>query len=413
MTRSRTLAGRHVVVVNWRDLDHTLSGGAEIYAWHWARALREGGAEVSFVTSRDRGQTAQETRDGIAIHRGGGTLGFYLFALRWLWQHRRRVDAVIDPACGLPVFSPLVLRRRTPVVLVVHHVHQDQFGTHFPAPVAAFGRWMERVAMPRLYRRRTTVAVSDSTRAQMRDRLGWRGAVRIVENGADLPSYDVRVGVAKDPDRIVVLGRLVSHKRVDVVLDAFARLRRDAALAGRDLLLDVIGQGPDRDRLVAASARLGLTDRVTFHGYLSEDDKGALLARASVHVCASDAEGWGQAVIDAAAWGVPTVARDVPGLRDSIRPGESGWLVPDSTDLAEVGARIADALRAALEAAAAPAERAHRAQVCRSWAEQFDWSRMRREARDLTSALIPSIHLSGRAAAPPEHHHPRASRVAV
>ncbi|TQK70738.1 glycosyltransferase family 4 protein [Nocardioides sp. SLBN-35] len=403
----QALAGRRVVVVNWRDLDHSLAGGAEIYAWQYARALHEAGARVHFVTARDEGQAPREVRDGIAVRRGGGALTFYLFALAWLLRHRRRIDAVIDPACGLPSFSPLVLRRGTPALLIVHHVHQAQFAVHFPAPVAAFGRWMERVAMRSVYRHHVTAAVSASTVAEMREQLGWTGDVRILENGADLPDSQQVDAAAKDPDRVVVLGRLVTHKRVDLVLEAVRRAQDSAALAGRTLHVDVIGRGPEHDRLVARAAELGLAGQVRFHGFVPAADKDALLARASVQVCASDAEGWGQAVIDAAAHGVPTVARDVPGLRDSIRPGESGWLVPDSADPATVVTRITDALTAALVDAADPGTRVLRAEACLAWAHKFDWSQMRLQARDLT------IQLLGHAAALPDRHHPRDARVAV
>lgn len=402
------LAGKRVVVVNWRDLDHSQSGGAEIYAWQYARALQEGGVDVRFVTARDRGQSAHEVREGIAIHRGGSVIGFNLFALLWLLGHRRGIDAVIDPACGLPSFSPLVLRRRTPSFLIVHHVHQAQFAVHFPGPVAAFGRWMERVAMRRVYRRQLTAAVSESTAEEMRRQLGWTGEIRILENGADLPSYDANDAVRKDADRIAVLGRLVAHKRVDLVLEAVAALRARPAFAGRHLQVDVIGHGPDSDRLVAHAARLGLADQVVFHGYVSSAEKDDLLARAAVHACGSDAEGWGQAVIDAAASGVPTVARDVPGLRDSIRNGESGWLVDDDVRPDVVTARLADALGAALVEATCPSARVLRAAACLAWAHQFDWSRMRSSARDLTAEM-----LFGRAPALPVCHNPRDLRVAV
>lgn len=400
------LAGRRIVVVNWRDLDHSLGGGAEIYAWQFARALQEAGARVQFLTARDEGQTPRDSRDGIAVRRGGGALGFYVFALCWLLLHRRRIDAVIDPACGLPSFSPLVLRRGTPALLIVHHVHQAQFDAHFPTPVAMFGRWMERVAMRRVYRHRTVAAVSPSTRAEMRRQLGWTGAVRILENGAELPAYESDAAARKDPDRIVVLGRLVAHKRVDLVLDALARARR--TLADRDLRMDVVGQGPERDRLETRARELGLADVVTFHGFLPGADKDAVLARASLHVCGSDAEGWGQAVIDAAGWGVPTLARDVPGLRDSIRPGETGWLVPDAGGEHVLVDLLADGIAAAVRDSVSEEVRVLRADACLAWAHKFDWSQMRCNARELTTQMF-----LGDAPASSDRHHPRDARVAV
>ncbi len=151
----------------------------------------------------------------------------------------------------------------------------------------------------------------------------------------------------------------------------------------------------------------GMADRVTFHGYLPGDRRDALLARAAVQLCASDAEGWGQVVIDAAAHGVPTIARDVPGLRDSIQPGRTGWLVPDSDDPAFVVARLGDTLADVLATTPDPGSRIARSEACRAWADHFDWSRMRADAREITTQLL------GRVPTPPEHHHPRDARVAV
>lgn len=382
------LAGRRIVVVNWRDLDHSLAGGSEIYAWQFATALREAGAQVTFLTARERGQARSLERDGVVVRRGGGALTFYLHAAAWLLLHRWVLDAVIDPSGGIPSYSPLFVRRRTPVLLIVHHVHQQQFSAHFRFPLDALGRWLERVAMRQVYRTRRTVAVSHSTRLEMRHQLGWRTSIGLLENGAEVPAPGLLDPAVKDPDRVVVLGRLVAHKRVDVVLHAFAEIREREELRGRDLRLDVIGRGPERERLEELAGRLGLGDRVVFHGHVTEEAKASLLARASVHVCASDAEGWGQAVVEAAGWGVPTVARDVPGLRDSIRPGETGWLVADGADLDVVRRRIADCLAHALAGATSAGVRAHRASACQAWALKFDWSQMRANARSRTSELL-------------------------
>ena len=377
------LAGTHAVVVNWRDLDHRLAGGSERYAWEYATALLAAGARVEFITARDRGQTRRDLRDGIEVRRGGGAFGFYAFAAWSLLRRRRSLDIVIDPECGIPTFSPLYVARSTAVVLVVHHVHQEQFTTYFPAPLARLGQWLERVAMPRIYRRRRTVAVSDSTREEMVSQLGWDSPVSIIGNGTGAPvgaDLDASSGVAaQDPDRIVVLGRLVPHKRVDLVLRAVHDLRDQRP----DLRLDVCGRGPELDRLRALAHDLGLAERVTFHGFVDEETKQAILRRAALHVCASDIEGWGQVVIEAAAYGIPTVARDVPGLRDSIRDEETGFLVPDSEDLAEVQDRLSAAIGGALDDLDAPGRRRTAHQACTSWAAGFSWSRMHHDAVDL------------------------------
>lgn len=385
------LRGARVAVVNWRDLDHSMAGGAEHYAWECARALREAGAEVEFVTARDTGQSRRDERDGITIRRGGGTFGYYAFAASRLLRRRRELDLVIDPECGIPTFSPLWLPRSTPVVLVVHHVHQEQFATYLPRALARFGQWLEAVAMPRIYRRAVVVAVSASTRNALQEQLDWHPPIQILANGATIPQ---RLPEARFPTggaRLVALGRLVAHKRVDLVVRALDALRAEHP----DISLDVCGRGPEQETLQQLVDELGLGDRVRLHGFLAEEDKQALLASSTLHVCASDAEGWGQVVIEAAGLGLPTVARDVPGLRDSIRDGSTGWLVPEpgdgsgDQDQDQVLAGLVTTIRSALLTLDDADHGVAIREQCHAWAAGFTWRDMHDQVRDLAAALLP------------------------
>ena len=366
-------------VVNWRDPWHQRAGGSERYAWELALALRDAGASVEFWTARDEGQSAGETREGIRLRRRGGEYAFY----GGVWARllgdrvrRRRADLVIDMDCGIPSFTPLPAGRRTAIVLFVHHVHQEQFRTAMRRPMSDLGRFLEARMMPLVYRRVPTVAVSASTVAELREQLGWRGDVHVIHNGTDRPDAASAPVPASAPDaeRVVVLGRVVPHKRLDLVVRAFGRVRERRPRA----TLDLIGTGPDLPAVVAVVDELGLGDVVRVHGFLPEDEKSQVLSAARVHVCASDAEGWGQVVLEAAAHGLPTVARDVPGLRDSVLDGTTGWLLQDP-DPPEAG-RLVDALALGLEEAldrlADPDLRLRVAGDCREWAEGFDWARM-------------------------------------
>lgn len=378
------LAGRRAVVVNWRDLEHHLAGGSEIYAWEAARALRSAGAQVAFVTSRDRGQRRRDVVDGIEVRRGGGAFTYYAHAAWQLLRRRHRLDVVIDPECGIPSFSPLWVRRRTPVLLVMHHVHQDQFDTYFPRPLARVGQFLERTVMPRAYRRARVVAVSGSTRDDMRARLGWTGEVEVVPNGAGLPDADrthrQAPVAAASGTRVLVLGRLVPHKRVDQVVRALAEVRADHP----DLHLDIAGKGPEREPLERLVHELGLGDHVTFHGFVTESAKAALIAGATLQVCASDVEGWGQVVLEAAGHGVPTLARDVPGLRESIRDQVTGWLLPEP-DGVPLHSGLATGLGLALRDLRLPGREDELARACRAWAAGFSWAAMRARVVELVT----------------------------
>lgn len=380
-TGPRELAGLRAVVVNWRDLEHSRAGGAERYAWEVATALAAAGLLVEFRTARERGQARRELRDGIRITRVGGRITFLPRALLGLARARRHLDVVVDADCGLPAFSPLVLsRRRTAVLLVVHHVHQQQFGA-LPQPLAGLARLLERQVMPRVYRGATTVAVSESTHTEMSAQLGWTGPVVVIPNGTDAAPA---LPAGPDRERVVILGRLSRHKRVDLSLRAAFALR--ASRPG--LEIDVVGDGPERVRLDELVLTLAATSGVRLHGHVSDAEKHHLLANARVHLCASDAEGWGQVVLEAAAHGVPTVARVVPGLRDSVRPGSTGWLVPDSRDDAATVAALAEALGDALDQLGRPERRTEIAQACRSWAAQFTWAATHRAVLATTSESL-------------------------
>jgi glycosyltransferase involved in cell wall biosynthesis len=373
------LAGARIVLVNWRDPWHRLAGGSERYAWEFARALDEAGASVEFWTARDSGQSAQQVHEGIRVRRRGGAYGFYaraLLGLAWSRLRRRAPDLVVDMDCGIPVFTPLVLSRRTPVVLVVHHIHQEQFRTAMRRPLSDLGRLLEGRAMPSVYQGLPTVAVSESTVEEMRAQLGWRGEVRVIHNGTDVPAE--ASSAPSDGERVVVFGRVVAHKRVDLVVRAFAELRERRP----GVTLDVVGTGPELPTVADVVERLGLGSAVRLHGFLSESEKSRVLHAARLHVCASDAEGWGQVVLEAAAHGLPTLGRDVPGVRDSVRDGVTGWLVPatSSGDAEALRQVLVAGVEQALTRLSDPEVRVLMADDCREWASRFGWDEMRSQA---------------------------------
>lgn len=387
---AQVLAGRRIAVVNWRDPWHPDNGGAERYAWEMALGLQRRGAAVRYITARGDGQARRDHRDGVPISRLGGKWTVYPRVLAWLAPRRGSFDAVIDCQNGIPFFTPLVLPRRVAVFCVLHHVHDAQFGVHFRPAVAAIGRWLEGPAARWCYRHRESVAVSASTASAMRSRLAWTGPVHIIHNGlpadagnmagaADLARAAADVPADSGGIWLSFVGRLVAHKRVELLLDVADRL------AESGVRIDVIGTGPGRAALTAALAERGLDETVLVHGYLPEAGKRALVARSLLHLSTSQGEGWGLCVLEAAALGVPTVAYDVDGLRDAVRDGETGWLVRDRD-------RIEDVVERAIKELADPIRRAEVAAACRAWAMQFDWDASAAKLAELVGATTSRGH---------------------
>jgi glycosyltransferase involved in cell wall biosynthesis len=384
------LGGVRILIANWRDPWHPEAGGAERYAWEMARALTARGAAVRFLTARGTGQSRGERREGIEIVRRGGRFTVYPRALGWLIAHRRSADVVLDCQNGIPFFTPLMLPRNVPVLCVVHHVHTAQFTVHFPAWLAWVGRLLEGPASRLAYRRQACVAVSPSTIAAMRERLRWTGDVYLIPNGSPVPPAASPPRRAAGPapvapadpaglahpagqrGRLVWIGRLVAHKRAELVV----------GVAARGFTVDVIGRGPGAAALAAAiESAPAPAGMVRLHGYLAEEDKQALVGESLLHLNTSQGEGWGLCVLEAAALGVPTVAYDVEGLRDAVRDGQTGWLVRD-------GEELADAVDRAVQELADPARRAEVATACRDWAARLSWERSTARMARLVGACV-------------------------
>lgn len=341
----------HIAFLTWRDTSHPDGGGSEVFVEEVARRLVARGHEVTLVTARTDRPT-DETSSGVHVHRTGGRLTVYPRGLLWAAASRRRVDVVVDVVNGLPFWTPLL--RRHGVVALQHHVHERQWRIIYPGWRGRLGWFLEGTLTPRVYRRVPHLTVSESTRRDL-VALGIPAAsIRVARNGLDARPC----GVARsDTPRLCVLARLVPHKQIEHALELVRDLRGDVPA----LHLDVIGEGWWRDRLVAHAQDLGVSDAVTFHGHVPDAERDRLLGRAWLMVLPSVKEGWGLAVLEAAAQGTATVAySDAGGVTEAVVDGVTGRLVADYPGLlTEVSLLVQD--RAACEQLGARArERAAR-----------------------------------------------------
>ena len=313
-----------ILVVNWLDRENPRAGGAEIHLHEVFGRLADRGHRVTLLASGFRGAEPRAVLDGIEVHRAGGRHTFSVAApahYRGVLA-RRDFDVVVEDLNKVPLFTPFWVS--APVVLLVHHLFGRVAFQEASLPFAA-ATWLLERPLPLVFRRTPTVAVSESTARDLEGRGLARERVEVIPNGIDLERYRPAPGVGEYPTPTVLyLGRLKRYKRVDLILRAVARLRE----RGTACRLLVAGRGDRREPLEELRARLGLEDAVDFLGFVSEERKLELLRRSWVHALTSVKEGWGISNLEAAACGTPTVASDVPGLRDSVRDGETGYLVP-------------------------------------------------------------------------------------
>ncbi|MFT4189430.1 MAG: glycosyltransferase family 4 protein [Aeromicrobium sp.] len=310
-----------ILFCNWRDTGHPEGGGSEFYVEQMARGLAERGHEVTVAAAMFDGAAADETADGVRFRRSGAKFGVYLriFA-RLLFGRYGTVDAVVDVQNGLPFFTRWATR--APVVVLLHHVHREQWPVVYPGLIGRVGWFVESRLSPWLYRRSQYVTVSEATRQELVDLGVDRDRIAIVHNGTS-PAPGPSAPRSATP-RMCALGRLVPHKQVEHAIDTLA----DLAESHPDLVLDVAGDGWWREELTAHAARRGVADRVRFHGFVDDATKHRLLAEAWVMVMPSLKEGWGLVVGEAGLHGTPTVAyASAGGTRESVDHKSSGVLV--------------------------------------------------------------------------------------
>ena len=381
-----TAAGRRLRIAYVYDaLYPYLLGGGERRYRELAQRLAQR-HEVHYFSWQFWDGPADRTEDGIFLHGVGPPPVMYGadgkrtvrealgFAARLLSGVREGRFDIIDCSATpyLPLYGCWLAARlsATPMVTTWHEFWGEHWGEYLNnrPVVARLARSIEASAV-RLGGRH--VAVSAFTA----DRLVAAGLraerVCVVGNGLSLDAFE-RVSPPAAASDLVFVGRLIEDKRVDLVIEAVARLRQ-AFPALRCL---IIGDGPERRTLEALVAERDLRDQVQFLGWVGEAEKIALLKSSQILVLPSVREGFGIAAIEGQAAGlVPVVARGPHSAAPTlVRDGVDALVcdpLPGSLSAA-LRSLLADPARMSVMQAAA-------AQAARAW----DWDLVARQMEEL------------------------------
>ncbi|WP_053732359.1 glycosyltransferase family 4 protein [Nocardia sp. NRRL S-836] len=331
---------RHVLVVFDRDLTHPAAAEGERYVHEVVRRWAAGGTRVTLAVT---GTPAHEVVTGVEVRRFARPAAL----VAWLLRHAHRFDAVVDATDGAVATAWLAVRGRTPVVRLELRSHRTGL-RRLPVPVRRrLARWAGD--------RRTTVVPSPSARHELRCRVGLRGPVLVAPPGA-APA----TGTGERADHPVVVVP-APERGLDVLLRGLPLVLAQ----NPELRVEVLGDGPELPRLWRIAHDFDVAHAVVLRGRVSDDERAATLRRAWLLVSAAVDELPAQAVLEAAAHGVPCVALDAVGARDFVRVGE---VVRSPDDLAPAVARH-------LAQPADPRHAEELARRCRGWADGFRWDR--------------------------------------
>jgi glycosyltransferase involved in cell wall biosynthesis len=364
-----------VLWFNWRCPKHPQAGGAEKATYEIARRWVRWGNQVHLVSASFPGGKSCESIEGITVTRIGGKYSVYAKSMFYYLIHLRgKYDIVIDEINTVPFLTTLYVKE--PHVAFIHQLAANVLFDELPPVQAAFLNFIEPNTLS-LYKN-VTVFTSQSTKQDL-VKIGFKESnIHTVNYGVDHSVY--RIGKGKSPfPHVIYLGRLKKFKGVHILINAMAIVAKEIP----DAKLTIVGNGDDdyQAELETLSIKLKLTDKVRFCNFGFHDSlaqKVSLMQEAWVLCFPSSREGFGLVVVEANACGTPTIAADVPGLRETVRNYDTGILVcRDAKAMAE---SIKQVLR----------ERELRENLSKraiDWSMQFDWDKTSWEMLKVLSCI--------------------------
>jgi glycosyltransferase involved in cell wall biosynthesis len=311
-----------ILTINWQDLKHPASGGAEVHLEEILRRLAARGHEVDLLCCNFPGGKENEVVKGVNIIRRGGRSTFNWvvpFAFRKLIR-QKKYDIVFEDINKIPFYIPLY--SGLPHLVIIPHLFSNSI---FKEINFFLGTYIYLCEQPFsiVYRKNHMMVISESTAEEMINRGIAKNRVHVVKCGIDHEVYNTDEKPAKfDQPTILYLGRLKKYKSIETAIDALPFIRELVA----DIRLVIIGSGDHEPYLRTHVKKLGLDKIVEFKGFVSQETKVEYLRRSQLSIYSSLKEGWGLSNIEANACGTPVLASRVPGLRDSVDEGKSGLL---------------------------------------------------------------------------------------
>ncbi|WP_072827627.1 glycosyltransferase family 4 protein [Fibrobacter sp. UWB12] len=376
-----------ILVVNYRDRMHPAAGGAEKHLHRIFSKIVEMGHTVVLFTTMFPGAKEREVVDGIQVVRKGGDLMFQLTVALNLKKLDREFnfDVVVEDLNKLPVFAHWFVRK--PLLVQMHHLWRKSIFSEALFPIA-FGVWFFERIIPFFYRTQPFVVVSPSTKKELAEIGVDESRISVIYNGSEMPSVTVplatsvaesRENVAGESARnpyFIWLSRVHRYKGIWTALEAFEIFSKKHP----EVQLKIVGGGPLLKKLPAWIKSHGLEGKVKLTGFVPAARKYELLSSSLALLQTSYKEGWGLTVMEAAQLCKTTIASDVPGLRDSVRDGETGILFPSGD---------APACASAMEKIYDDAElRANLGRNAKRYALTFSWEKSARETLELLERTV-------------------------
>lgn len=330
------------------DRGYGVWGGGEKQFWEVAKRMSRLGHRVSVLTCRFPGQPRNERRDGVEIIRAGLTrnprtgaaLASPFSVVDYLARAIRAALDIDADVIHCNAYYPILVGRvvseieRVPLVSTVHDLPGFSTWRSYSKSslwgLLGYGITLLSIRLAR----GTVITVSPQVKTKLM--AHGHSDVKVIANGIDLSVLDLS-GAEKEENQVLYVGRLVSYKKVEILLEA-SKLVLDHFPEAR---LVVVGGGPESESLRSLASKLGIKDHVTFTGTLkSEKDVAGYYKQSSIFVLPSIVEGEGMALKEAMGARLPVIASSAggSGATGLIKNGQNGILVAPENSAELAGA---------------------------------------------------------------------------
>lgn len=373
----------NILCFSWRGPKHPDAGGAEISTIEHAKRWVKAGHKVAIFTSSFKNAKELEYIDGIRIiRRGSQFFGVHLAAFKWfVFDRKERFDIVIDQFHGIPFFTPIFVRDKK--LGFIHETTKEVWGLNqlrapFNLLTATLGVFLEPFIFKLFYRNVPFMTVSESTE---RDLTEWgipKKQITVIYNGLTVPRVQ-SVFKKEKKKTLIFLGVLSKDKGIESALKVFQIIDKTEKDRWQ---FWVVGRADPSylNNLRLQTRKLRIDKKIHFWGFVSEAKKFQLLSRAHIAINPSIREGWGLVVIEAAYVGTPTVAFDVPGLRDSIINNKTGIICTENT--------TEDLAREILELVRDTKRYKQMSKNATVWSRKFSWEKSAKISLTLIKNLV-------------------------
>ena len=321
-----------ILILNWRDIKNPASGGAEILTHEVAKRLLLWGNDVVQFSSLYPGSLQEEVVDGIRIIRKGNpdtrALFFSVHFQAFLFYKRtkEKFDVVIDEVHGIPFFTPLYVEEKK--VVLICEVARDLWIKHFSFFFGIVGLLTEKLYLSKIYQNISFVTISPSTKKDLIANGVREDNITVLPMGISTPKGVQNIKKEKQ-NTLIFVGRLTPAKGIEEALQTLKEvLKQDTSVR-----LWIVGRGGEEytKYLMDMCRKLQIENNVTFFGFVSEQRKFELLARAHILLHQSGREGFGLTIPEAGFVGTPVISYNAPGLRDVVKHGMNGILLIDNS----------------------------------------------------------------------------------